>query len=121
MDVITLTHDNFDQIVAEHELLAIDFWAQWCVPCKSFSTVFSAAAKQYNDIVFCSVDIEAEQQLAADFQIRSVPFLVIIRQSIAVFAQSGALTGTALDDLLKQARTLDMQQVHQQIAQGQSE
>ena len=120
MAILTLSKDNFDQIVADKDLVIVDFSAEWCVPCKSFAKVFATAAEKYPDGIFASIDIDKEPELAADFNIRSVPFLIIMRQNIAVFAESGALTFTALDDLIQKARALDMVEVRKQIEQQKS-
>lgn len=114
--LVELTKDNFDQVVAESELVVVDFWAEWCAPCKALAQVIHEIAKQYPQVVFGSVDIEKEQELAQDFNIRSVPFVVILRQNIAVYAEAGALPAAALTDLIEQTQSLDMDKVRQEIA-----
>ncbi len=113
--VIALTKTNFDQILAKHSMTIIEFSAEWCEPCKSFAKVFANAAKKHPEILFASIDIDQEPELAADFQIRSVPFIVILRERIAVFAEAGALPEVALEDLIKQALALDMAKIKSQI------
>lgn len=115
MAILILTKDSFDQAVADKDLVVIDFSAEWCVPCKGFAKVFAQAAEKYADAVFANIDIDKEPELATDFNIRSVPFLIIMRQNIAVFAEAGALTFTALDDLIQKAKALDMAEVRKQI------
>lgn len=114
--IITLTKSNFDQIVAGGDIVVVDFWAPWCVPCKSFSKVIEQLAKQHTDIIFGSVNIDIETELANDFNVRSIPFIVILRRNIAIFAESGALTLVAMEDLIKQAKALDMDKIQEEIA-----
>lgn len=114
--IITLTAANFDQVLAKNEIVLIDFWAQWCGPCKSFAKVYEEIATQYPDITFTKVNVDEEQELARDFQIRSIPTLMIFRQGIGIFAESGALPASALHDLIKQACALDMNTVRENLA-----
>lgn len=108
-----LTASNFDEMVHQHECIVIDFWANWCVPCQGFATTFMEVATEFPDVLFAAVDIEAEQALADDFQIRSVPFVMIVRDEIVVFAEPGQMPASALRELLIQARELDMQAIKQ--------
>ncbi|MDX3071426.1 MULTISPECIES: thioredoxin [unclassified Streptomyces] len=120
MATVELTKDNFDEVVSANDFVLIDFWASWCGPCRMFAPVYEAAAKENTDLVFGKVDTEAQQELAAAFQIQSIPTLMIIRDKVAVFAQPGALPAPALEDLIKQARALDMDEVRKSIAEGES-
>ncbi|MFD3453151.1 thioredoxin [Streptomyces sp. NPDC058691] len=120
MATVELTKDNFDEVVSANDFVLIDFWASWCGPCRMFAPVYEAAAKENTDLVFGKVDTEAQQELAAAFQIQSIPTLMIIRDKVAVFAQPGALPAPALEDLIKQARGLDMDEVRKSIAEGES-
>lgn len=104
-----LTAENFDDVIHQHELIIIDFWAHWCVPCQGFATSFMEVAAEFPDVLFAAVDIEAEPSLAEDFQIRSVPFVMIIRNEVIIFAESGQMPTSALRELLTQAREVDMQ------------
>lgn len=104
--MITLTADNFDE-VTKHDLLVIDFWAEWCSPCKAFAKVIENVSKQYPEVTFASVDVEAEKSLALEFSIRSVPFVMIMRSRVVVYADAGLLTEKALSELLDQAQSLD--------------
>lgn len=115
MVVTILNKDNFDNFIASNPFVIIDFWAKWCGPCKSFSKVIEAAAQKYTDIKFASIDIEAEPELANDFNVRSVPLLLVLRESIIVYGESGALPASALDTLIQQAKALDMQTVRNHI------
>src|SRR5215471_1622943 len=111
-----LTKDNFASSIDGHPFAVIDFWAPWCGPCRAFAPVFSAAAARYPDVLFAKVNTEQEQQIAAHFRIRSIPTLMIFRDNIIVFAQAGALSAGALDQLLASAKGLDMDAVRRQIA-----
>lgn len=118
--VVTLTSEKFDAFVSEHPMVIVDFWAEWCQPCKHFGRVFSEVANAYGDqIAFASVDIEAEPDLAADLNIRSVPYVLIIRENIAIYAEAGALTKTELENLLEKTIAVEMETVRAQIEQQQ--
>ncbi|GGS70085.1 MULTISPECIES: thioredoxin family protein [Streptomyces] len=113
---VELTKENFDQTVSENEFVLIDFWAEWCPPCRQFAPVYEKAAADNPDLVFGKVDTEAQPELAAAFEVQSIPTLMIIRDQVAVFAQPGALPAPVLEDLIGQARNLDMDEVRKSIA-----
>lgn len=108
MNIIKITKNNFDEAVENHKLLLVDFWAEWCGPCKYFTKVIEAVAKKYPEFTFGSVNIEEEKELADEFAIQSIPAVMILRNQVVVFAETGALTEKALMNLLDQAKTVEV-------------
>ena len=116
MATLEVTKDNFSETVDNNDLVIVDFWAPWCGPCQSFGPVYEDISEKHDDVVFAKVNTEAEQELAAHFQIRSIPTLMILKEQVVVFAQPGALPGSALEDLIGKAKELDMDKVRAEIA-----
>ncbi len=121
MATINLTKDTFEDTVVNNDIVIVDFWADWCGPCKMFAPTYEKVSEQHGDIVFAKVDTEAEQELAAYFQIRSIPTLMIFRDQIGIFSQPGALPETALEDVITQTRSLDMDEVRKEIEEHSAE
>jgi thioredoxin 1 len=115
MATVDLTTNTFETTVKDHDIVLVDFWADWCGPCKMFAPWYEAVSEQHDDVVFGKVDTEAEQALAASFNIRSIPTLMAFRDDILVFSQPGALPQEALADLVEQVKALDMDDVRRQI------
>jgi thioredoxin 1 len=120
MASVELTTENFDSTIIGNDIVVVDFWADWCGPCKMFAPTFEAVSEKNPDIVFGKVDTEAEQSLAAAAGIQSIPTLMIFRDSILLFSQPGALPPAALEDLVAQVKGLDMTEVHAAIAKQQA-
>ncbi|MBT8439768.1 MAG: thioredoxin [Gammaproteobacteria bacterium] len=115
MAVVDLTDDNFEQTVTENGFVIVDFWAEWCGPCKSFAPTYTKVSEDHTDIVFAKVNTEEQQQVAAHFQIRSIPTLMIFRDQIIIFSQAGALPEGSFRELIQKASELDMDEVRKQI------
>lgn len=116
MATVALTEATFDDTIQNSDIVFVDWWASWCGPCRLFAPIFEAAAEANDDIVFGKIDTEAEQQLAGMAGIMSIPTLMIFREGVLVFSQPGALPAHALDDLIRQARALDMEEVRRAVA-----
>jgi thioredoxin 1 len=115
MATVEATKDNFEDLVTKNDIVVVDFWAPWCGPCKQFGPVFEQASDKHADIVFAKVNTEGEQELAGAFQIRSIPTLMVFREKVIVFSQPGALPASSLEQVLTQAKALDMAQVHKDV------
>ncbi|HUK05478.1 MAG TPA: thioredoxin [Burkholderiales bacterium] len=116
MATVELNKENFEQTVDSNPIVIVDFWAPWCGPCRGFAPVFEKASEAHPDVVFGKINSDEQQELAAAFNIRSIPTLMVFREKVLLFQQAGALPGQALEQVLSQARALDMAKVHQEIA-----
>jgi thioredoxin 1 len=117
---VELTKENFEEVITSNDMVVVDYWAEWCGPCKSFGPVFEKVSEDFPDAVFAKVDTENEQEIASMFQIRSIPTLMIFREKVIVFSQPGAVPEGALRDVVNKVQDLDMVEVHKQVAQQQA-
>ena len=119
MSTIDITTEQFEETVLADGIVLVDFWAEWCGPCKSFAPVYETVSDRHGEITFAKVDTEAEQALAGGLGIRSIPTLMIFREGVQVFSQPGALPEAALENLIEQVEALDMEAIHKEIAEHQ--
>jgi thioredoxin 1 len=115
MATVELTATNFAETIQNNDLVIVDFWAPWCGPCRGFAPVYEATSEKYPDVTFAKVNTEEERELAGQFQIRSIPTLMIFREKIVIFAQPGALPASALEEIIGKAKALDMDMVRREV------
>jgi len=121
MATIEITKDTFKDTVSKDGIVLLDWWAAWCAPCRSFAPTFEQASDKNADIVFGKIDTDKEGELASAFSIRSIPTLMVFRDGIMLFEQAGAIPAAALDDLIRQVRALDMNEVRKQLVERQAQ
>ena len=121
MATIEMTKENLDSTIESNDIVLIDFWAEWCGPCKSFGPVFTAASEKHTDVAFAKVDTEAQQMIAGQFGIRSIPTIAAFREKVMVFMQPGALPETALEELITQIKGLDMDDVRAKVTEAEKQ
>lgn len=121
MATVELTAKNFQENVEKPGILVIDWWATWCGPCRAFAPIYEKASDKFTDVVFGKIDTDAEQELAATFEIRSIPTLMVFRDQVLVFARPGMVPAAALEDLVEKVKALDMVEVHRKIAEQEAE
>ncbi|MEC5184239.1 thioredoxin 1 [Cryobacterium sp. MP_3.1] len=117
MSTIDVTETTFGETLSANDIVLVDFWADWCGPCKQFAPTYAASSEQHPDVVFAKVDTEAEQQLSAAAGIQSIPTLMAFREGVLVFSQPGALPPAALEQVVTAVKALDMNDVHRQVAE----
>ncbi|ASD21325.1 MULTISPECIES: thioredoxin [Cryobacterium] len=117
MSTLDVTETTFGETLSANDIVLVDFWADWCGPCKQFAPTYAASSEQHPDVVFAKVDTEAEQQLSAAAGIQSIPTLMAFREGVLVFSQPGALPPAALEQVVTAVKALDMNDVHRQVAE----
>lgn len=120
MATIDITKETIEDTIANNDIVIIDFWAPWCGPCKSFAPTYEAVSEKHDDVIFGKVNTEDQQELGANFQIRSIPTLMIFREQIAIFSKAGALPESALQEVIAKSKELDMDQVRKDVAEQQT-
>ena len=117
MATVELTKDNFEDVGTGNDMVIVDFWAPWCGPCRAFAPNFEAASERHADVVFAKVNTEDEQELAAAFNIRSIPTLMLFRDKVILYQEAGALPPPALEQVIAQGKDVDMAEVHREMAE----
>ena len=117
MATVDLTKDNFEQVVTGNNVVIVDFWAPWCAPCRAFAPTFEQASEQHADVVFAKVNTEEQQEVAGAFNIRSIPTLMVFREKVILYAEAGSLPAPVLEQVITQAKGIDMSEVHREIAE----
>jgi thioredoxin 1 len=121
MSTIALTAENFEDTISQDGITLVDWWASWCGPCQMFAPIFQSASDKHEDVTFAKVDTDAEQALAGAAEISSIPTLMAFRDGILVFSQPGALPASALEQVIKAVRELDMDEIHAKLARQEAE
>ena len=121
MASVEITEQNFEETIKNNDIVIVDFWAEWCGPCKSFSPIYEDVSNNHDDIVFGKVDTESQQALAGHFQIRSIPTLMIFREEIVLLSQAGMMNASQLEEVIGKVREIDMDKVREEVTKQEKE
>lgn len=121
MATLKISADNFEETITDNEIVLVDFWAEWCGPCKRFGPIYEKASEEYDGIVFAKLDTDANPELTGMLGIEGIPTLMAFREGVLVFNQAGALPGHALKQVVDAVKDLDMDEVHAEVAKLQAE
>jgi thioredoxin 1 len=119
--IVELTQANFEDTITNNDMVIMDFWAPWCGPCRSFAPIFESTSEKYPNVVFAKVNTDDERELASQFQIRSIPTLMVFREQIIIFSQAGSLPASAFEEVIGKAQELDMNVVREEVAKQQAQ